>query len=148
MPSPDQAVEIFRTSFNCAQSVLGAFAGRFSLDPGTAARISTGFGGGMGRRQEVCGAVTGAVMVLGLAFGRAPDEDKNRQETTYAKTREFFAEFEKRHAAVNCRALLDGCELLTPRGQDRFKSEKMIDRCQDFVRSAAEILDLMLQEAP
>jgi len=66
----DRATEMFLSGYNCAQSVLWSFSDEVRLDPDTALRIACGFGAGMARRQEVCGAVTGGIMVLGLRLGR------------------------------------------------------------------------------
>ena len=81
MNKVESAVFSFNNGFNCCQSVLLAYCQEFGLDSQVASRLSTGFGGGMGRMAGVCGAVTGAFMVLGLKYGkmRAEDNEPNKR---------------------------------------------------------------------
>lgn len=113
MTKGDIAAEKFADGYNCAQSVLYSFAGELGLDGSAALKIANAFGGGMGRKQEVCGAVSGALMALGLRYGRAEGDGKEKQEATYAKTRELMDAFVAECGTVNCRELLSGCDLLS-----------------------------------
>jgi len=79
----------FKPGLNCAQSVLTAFSDDFDVEPAAAARIAAGFGGGIGHLQKTCGAVTGAVMVLGLRCYDANDSSASKT-LTYDKVREFI----------------------------------------------------------
>ena len=138
----ETASEKFLSGYNCAQSVLWTFAQRFSLDPDTALKIACGFGAGMGRRQEVCGAVTGGIMALGLKYGRGEGQDRTATEQAYAKTQELMRRFEAAHGTCNCRLLLGGCDLATAKGRDVFK-ERDLQRqiCDPCVRTVAAILE-------
>lgn len=137
----ENSVNKFKDGFNCAQSVLHSYADEFGLSNDLAMKIATGFGGGMGRKQEVCGAVTGALMVIGLAYGRGCEDSKDKQDVTYSKVQYFYDSFVAEFGTVNCKDLLDGCCLLTPEGQKLFKENKLIERCHEFVRVACRILD-------
>ncbi|SRR5271166_5769164 len=144
MKGIDTAVSRFADGFNCSQAVLSAFAGDFGLDDATALKIASGFGGGMGRMANTCGAVTGAFMVLGLRYGQT-SSDREAKEAIYARIREFARRFQARNGSVVCRDLL-GCDIGTPEGLQRAKDEKLLTTiCPKFVRDACEILEEMLK---
>ncbi len=143
MSRVDVAVSRFADGFNCSQAVLSAFAGQFGLDDATAMKIASGFGGGMGRMADTCGAVTGAFMVLGLRYGQATP-DREAKEAIYARIREFAQRFQARNDSLICRDLL-GCDISTPVGLQHAKDEKLLTTlCPKFVRDACEVLDEML----
>ena len=142
------AVEKFLSGYNCAQAVLYAYGPDLGLDGETALKVATGLGGGMGRRGEVCGAVTGGILALGLKHGRGNQADKSVAEQAYQRTRELMAEFERVHGSCTCRTLLCGCDLQTPEGQRRFKEEDLHRKvCVKCVQTVGEILAGML-DAP
>lgn len=135
---PSVAEERFLAGYNCAQAVLYSLADELGIDRNTALKIACGFGAGIGRSQEVCGAVSGGVMALGLKYGRGEGEEKSRTEDTYRRTREFIAHFTRRHGSVQCRDLI-GCNLQTPEGQQSFKDRDLLHTtCAQCVRTAAE----------
>ncbi len=141
----DAAVAKFSEGYNCAQSVLWAFCEDLGLDADTALRVACGFGGGMGRRQEVCGAVSGAIMAIGLKHGRGEGEDRAVTDAAYAKVRELMALFEARLGSYVCRDLLDGCDLRTEEGQRSFRERGLLNRtCKPCVATAAEALEAIL----
>ncbi|MEI7902797.1 MAG: C-GCAxxG-C-C family protein [bacterium] len=145
----ETASEKFLSGYNCAQSVLWAFAQSLNLDPDTALKCACGFGAGMSRRQEVCGAVTGGIMVLGLKYGRGDAQDRTATELTYAKTQELMHRFEDRHGTCICRKLLDGCDLNTEAGREHFKDQDIFNKtCVPCVRTVASILENMLMDKP
>ena len=130
--------------FNCSQSVLSAYAGQMGLDHELALKISTGFGGGMGRKGEVCGAVTGALMVIGLTHGRTAIEDTGSKERTYELVGEFINRFKSRNGSILCRELL-GYDIGTPKGYAAAKEQKVFSEiCPTMVQAAAEILEDIL----
>ena len=149
MPDKGQlAVDKFVEGYNCAQSVVFAFHDECGLGEDEALRISGGFGGGMGRKQEVCGAVAGGVMVLGLRHGRGTQEGRPVTEALYPMTREFMDGFAVRNGSYLCRDLLSGCELTSEEGQRQFKERGLLEKvCKPCVRSAAELLG-KLKHAP
>jgi C_GCAxxG_C_C family probable redox protein len=145
MNNPERAVELFNEGFSCSQAVLAAYGEQFDLKREMALRIAGAFGGGMGRLGETCGAVSGAVMVLGLKFGCAVAGDLKSRENAYASVREFVHRFKGRNVSTLCRDLLD-CDISTPEGIKRAKEEGLIKKtCPKLVRDAAEILDQLIE---
>lgn len=144
MKRPEIAVNKFKEGYNCAQSMLYSYADALGITGDMALRIATGFGAGMGRKQEVCGAISGGIMVLNMMYGRGENEDRQKQEKTYAKVREFIDLFEKELGTINCKKLLGGCDLMTPQGQNNFKENKMIEKCYACVERANTILEKVI----
>ena len=143
----DRATEKFLSGYNCAQSVLWSFSEDVRLDPEIALKIACGFGAGMGRRQEVCGAVTGGIMVLGLMHGRGARQDRTATEKTYAQTQELMRRFEARHGTFNCRQLLDGCDLATEEGRKAVQDRDLLNRtCKVCVQTVVGILEEMTKD--
>jgi C_GCAxxG_C_C family probable redox protein len=139
-----QAVEKFEKGFNCSQAVLSTYCEQFGLENEIALKIATGFGGGM-HINGTCGAVTGAVMVLGLKYGNT-DEDKKAKENTYKKVIEFANKFSVRNGTVKCHDLLD-CDITTREGLEIARQKGVFSSiCPKLVRDAAEILEEMLAE--
>jgi C_GCAxxG_C_C family probable redox protein len=137
----EAALEKFMARYNCAQSVLYAYGPGLGLDAETSLKVATGLGAGMGRRGEVCGAVTGGILALGLKYGRGSRQDRSATEETYRKTLDLMARFEKRHGSCLCRVLLEGCDLRTAEGQQFFKEHDLLHkRCEGCVQSVVEIL--------
>ena len=145
MPDKGQlAVDKFAEGYNCAQSVVFAFCEECGLSEDAALKISCGFGGGMGRKQEVCGAVAGGIMILGLRRGRGTRDGRPVTEALYQTTREFMDSFAVRNGGYLCRDLLSGCDLTSEEGRRRFKEDGLSEKvCQQCVRSAAEMLQQM-----
>jgi C_GCAxxG_C_C family probable redox protein len=140
------AVSKFSEGYNCAQSVLYSFCDDIHLDRNTALKMACGFGAGMGRKEEVCGAVTGGIIVIGAKYGRGEGDGTAAREFTYAKTRELMDRFAEKHGTFICRRLLKGCELTTEEGQKHFKENKLADAiCKPCVRSVVEILDSIME---
>jgi C_GCAxxG_C_C family probable redox protein len=142
MERSEQAVAKFVSRFNCAQSVLFSFCDDLGLDKDIALKIACGFGAGMGRKEEVCGAVTGGIMVIGVKYGRRENDDRNATEITYAKVSELMNRFSQIHGAYLCRKLLNGCELTTEEGQKIFKENDYLNKvCKPCVKSVVEIVE-------
>lgn len=136
----------FREGYNCAQVVFSSGCEELDLERDTALKIACGFGGGMGRKQEVCGAVTGGILVLGLRHGRGEKDELPARDTTYRKTRELMDRFGRKHGSWICRRLLDGCDLSTEEGKKFFKEKEQLKKiCIPCVESVLEILDDMRQ---
>jgi C_GCAxxG_C_C family probable redox protein len=145
MTRSEQAVSKFIEGYNCAQSVLFAFCDDLGLDKDKALKIACGFGAGMGRKEEVCGAVSGGIMVIGAKYGRGENDDRKATEITYVKIRELMNQFSQRHGTYICRKLLNGCELTTEEGQKTFKDNDYFNKvCKSCVRSAVEILETII----
>jgi C_GCAxxG_C_C family probable redox protein len=140
----EHAAEQFRSGLNCSQAVLGEYADELGMDVRTAGRIACGFGGGMGRTGGTCGAVTGAIMVLGLAACGPEPGDVAARVRTYGLVQSFIEEFEARHKTTSCRELL-GCDIGAPEGyQEAQRLGLFQTRCPEYVEDAVEILEEML----
>ena len=144
MSKAESALDLFG-SYNCAQSVLAAYAADCGLEKDKAFQAAVGFGGGMGRLQETCGAVTGAIMVLGLSSGFKEGDGRDKINESYAKVRRLVNDFRAREGTAMCRDLL-GCDLSTDEGQKVFKENNLRDRCRNYIRLCCELLDQYLTE--
>jgi len=144
MDRSQEAVNLFEQGYSCSQSVLTAYALDFDLDSDPALRIASSFGGGMGRMGEVCGAVSGALMVLGLRYGYTRPEDKAAKENLYNLVRQFSERFRQQHGTILCRSLLQ-CDLSDPQ-QQLLAQERGVFKtfCPQLIRTAADILNDML----
>jgi len=139
---------MFLSGYNCAQAVLWSFCDQFNLQPDTALKIACGLGAGMARRQEVCGALTGGILVLGLKYGRGEDQDRTATEETYGKTQDLVRRFEAKHGTCHCRQLLDGCDISTEEGRKAFVDHDLLNRtCKRCVQTVVTILDEMTSSA-
>ena len=141
------AVDKYLSGYNCAQAVLYAFSDDLNMDKEAALKISCGFGGGMGLKEEVCGAVSGGVMALGLIYGRGENQDRSLTQETYRKTREFMDVFAEKHGSFICRKLLGDIDLRTPEGQKAFKEKDLRNTvCKPCVADAVEIVERMIDK--
>ncbi|TRZ49391.1 C_GCAxxG_C_C family protein [bacterium] len=140
------ASSLHQEGFRCSQAVLGVYSEKLGLGRELALKIATGFGAGICRQGDVCGAVTGAVMVIGLKFGQTRLEDEKAKEITYYLVQEFIERFKSRHRYTNCKELSD-CDLSTPEGSKRFRDEKINQTvCNKFIEDAEEILNELLDK--
>ncbi|MBE6801087.1 MAG: C_GCAxxG_C_C family protein [Ruminococcaceae bacterium] len=137
----EKAAELFVSGCNCSQAVFGAFAEDCGIDFETALKLSSSFGGGMGRLRETCGAVTGMFMVAGLLKGYSDTDDKDAKDNHYKLIQELANEFKAVYQTYNCNELLGnigkGTYISAPRTAEYYKTRP----CVNFVVTAAEILD-------
>ena len=119
------AEESFAAGFYCAESVVLAIAKAEGVNSELLPRIATGFGGGMARTCGDCGALTGAILAVGLALGRSAATES--VEPTFAATRRLIEDFEREFGARDCQALLGGCDLATPKVRRCSKSRSSVD---------------------
>jgi len=145
MTPAERAVSLFQEGFNCSQSVLAAWCSRFGLDEETALKMAGGLGGGVGRTGGICGALTGAILVLGLRYGTADPKDKNTKYDLYRKTQTLMEQFKANADSLYCRQLL-GFDLSTPEGLAASKRPGAFEECPQFVRLAAELLENFLEK--
>lgn len=137
----------FANGYNCSQAVFASFAPDYGLSVDNSLKIACAFGGGMGRQQQTCGAVTGALMVLGLKYGKALNDDEGKKKLTYIKTTEFFEAFKKQHGSTNCKALLDGLDMNDQIDMEQIKNRDLFNTlCPIYVVSAVEIAELLIDE--
>jgi C_GCAxxG_C_C family probable redox protein len=144
MTKKDEAVTKFCDGLSCSQAVLSTFGVERGLDTELALKVATGFGGGMGRQGHTCGAVTGAIMVIGLDRGSDSPREDQKKEEAYQAVREFMARFEQECGSTVCKELL-GCDISTPRGYARARREDLFNtQCAGYVGKAMEILEEIL----
>ena len=139
------AEEKFLSGYNCAQAVLYSFCDDLGLAKDVALKWACGFGAGMARRQEVCGAITGGIITLGVKHGRGEGQDRAATEDVYRKVQELMSRFESELGTCNCRTLLSGCDLNSTDGQRYFKENDLLKTtCTGCVKLVTEILEEIL----
>lgn len=143
MKNPAESAEKrFSEGFNCAQAVFATFAPHYGLDEKTALKVASPFGGGMARRGELCGAVTGALLALGLKEGAELPAGK---EHIYQLAGEFLRRFAEKHGSLLCRDLL-GCDISTPAGHQQAAEKRVfVNICPVLVREAAQLAESLLE---
>ncbi len=138
----DLAMSYFKQGYNCSQSVFLAFCEDYDFDTETALKISSSFGGGMGRLREVCGAVTGMFMAAGMLYGYSDPKDFSAKSDHYERIQKLAAEFESRNGSIICRELLG-----LGKGKDEPVPEKRTEEyyrkrpCAELVAMAASIFE-------
>ena len=138
----EKAVNNFKSGYNCAQSVFLAFAEDFGVDKDTALKLSSSFGGGMGRLREVCGAVSSMFAIAGLKKGYTSPNDDDAKAQHYALIQELAEKFKSKYGTFICRELLE-----LPEGKDSPIPSKRTEEyyqtrpCESFVRYASEIIE-------
>ena len=135
MTRADRAEALFKGGCNCSQAVFAAFADEFNLDEELAKKVACGLGGGVGRLREVCGAVSGAAMVLGM-------RTNGDKAAAYPKIQEFAARYRAETGSIVCRELLAGTGATTGGAPDARTPAYYRKRpCAELVRLAATLLD-------
>ena len=144
----EKAEELFKQGYNCSQAVLCAFSDITGLERETAARLASSFGGGLGRMREVCGAVSGASMVLGLVKGYSDSGDRAAKSEHYRLIREFARRFSEENGSIICRELLGigkdqsaASDSVTVGGEPEERTPEYYKKrpCPELVRDAARI---------
>lgn len=145
MDRAERALNYFGNNFNCSQAVFTAFATDYGFDEKTALKIGTNLGGGA-RSGELCGAVSGALMALGLICGHSESSDNEGKVRSYALSEEFVRRFTEANGSVVCRELLD-YDLSKPEQMAVIKEKNLFRTvCPKMVESAVRILEEMLAE--
>lgn len=145
MTKSENAALCFSDTFNCSQAVLTSFGQDYGLSKDLCLKIGCAFGGGMARQQMTCGAVTGALMALGLEFGRGADDPHSKTGEAYDKTKELFEEFKKRNGSINCKELLLGLDMNDPEDQKKIQKQKLFQTvCMKYVADAVEITEQII----
>ena len=147
MNHSERAVELFVEGYNCAQAVAAAFDDLTGLDEKTAARMASCFGGGMGRMREVCGAVSGMLMVAGVLYGYDDPKATKEKRELYAQVQAMAGQFRQELGSIVCRDLLKNPPSdpnPTPRTEQFYKDRP----CARMVATAARIMDAFIEEHP
>lgn len=146
MSKGDIAKENFLNGYNCSQSVLLAFQEEIGLDPVTAARLASSFGGGMGRLREVCGAVSGMFMVAGILYGYEDPKAFEGKKEHYARIQQLANSFREKHGSIVCREML-GLEQKTDQPTPSKRTEEYYKKrpCGDIIKDAADLMEQYIQ---
>lgn len=146
MDRKKDAAACFDMGFNCCQAVFSAFSNEYGLDTETASKIACGFGGGM-RKGDTCGAVTGALMVIGLKHGHFAEGDLESKQKTYSLVSEFQRKFSEINGSVICKELL-GHDLSTADGMTIINQKGLFKTlCPKYIEDSISILEKMFNEA-
>ncbi|MCP4450297.1 MAG: C_GCAxxG_C_C family protein [Planctomycetes bacterium] len=143
----DMALGLFKDGQFCSQAVLSAFCDDLELPAATALKIASGFGGGIGRMGDVCGAVTGAILALGLHDWQGETVSKDEKMKITGRVRKFTARFKQKHGSITCRDLL-GCDIGQADGfQTATDTGVFVSVCQPLVQDAVCILEALFDES-
>lgn len=143
----DKAEKLFREGCNCSQAVFAAFCDVTGFSTEQALKISSGFGGGFGRKREVCGAVSGMTMVLGSLLGNDDVKDSGRKNGFYALIGSCMDRFSERFGSCVCREILGvSAETYSPVSSVRTSDFYKKRPCVQCIRTAAEITAEVLNE--
>ena len=142
----EKAIRTFKSGLNCAQAILTAYSDELNFDNSLALSVSCGFGGGMGRLQETCGAVTGSFMVLGIYNCNKFPENKERKEETYSMIQKFSEKFRSLNGTTDCKSLLK-CNLRTEQGQLFAKENNLFETvCEKCIADSIRIIDQLIEK--
>jgi C_GCAxxG_C_C family probable redox protein len=142
----DKAIESFRAGLNCAQSVVSSYSDTLNFDNKLALKLSCGFGAGMGRLQETCGAVTGAFMILGIYNCNKYSDNKERKNETYSMVQKYNHEFKKINGTTNCMSLIK-CDLNTEEGQKFLHDNNLHETiCEKCISDSVKIVNKLLAQ--
>jgi C_GCAxxG_C_C family probable redox protein len=136
------AVDLFNQGYNCSQSVYCAFCDVTGMDRDEAFKISSSFGGGMGRLGEVCGALTGAFMATGMLLSGTDEKNKAAKEEQYARIKELGHRFLEEKGSLLCRDLTE----INKTRPEEFREDVKVKDCEHLVAYAARMLDEYLEE--
>ena len=147
MNHEEKAKELFKEGYNCAQSVFCAFCEEINMDLHTALKLSSSFGGGMGKMREVCGAVSGMLMIAGALYGYDNPQNSKIKAAHYARVQELANEFREQKKSIICRELLglEGNDT-SPQPEERTKEYYMRRPCIELVGDAAKIMENYIKE--
>lgn len=143
----EKAKELFGEGYNCAQAVFAAFCDETGMDFETALKLSSSFGGGMGRLREVCGAVSAMFMVAGIKYGYTNPKDDTTKQKHYELIQELAKKFKDKNGTIICRELLALQEqAISPVPSKRTKEYYESRPCSELVGDGAEIVDELIKE--
>lgn len=135
----ENAVSCFKTEFNCSQAIFSTYGPKFGIDRDSCLKIAEVFGGGMAYMGNVCGAVTGAFMVIGLNYGRKRCNNEQAKEKAYNAAIQFVEKFKIQNCSILCNELIN-FDLSTPEKRLLAKEKSIFDKCPKFVQDSAKIL--------
>ena len=139
-----EAIELFKKGFNCSQAILTTFGPKLGINKEACLKIATSFGGGMAKQQNVCGAVTGAYMVLGLKYGKYIQGDDKSKAKTYDLVNEFNKRFIEKNGSIICLDII-GENMNTEIGMKNIQENNLFKiKCEKAIANAVDILNEIL----
>lgn len=145
MNRSEKALTLFAKGFNCSQAVLTVFADDFGIEEELALKLGTQFGGGA-RNGEMCGAVSGALLVLGLKYGHYEQGNTEQKSKAYSIACEYTRRFKEKNGSIVCRELL-GYDLTKPEDSECIKEKNLFGTvCPAMIKSAVEVLEGILAD--
>jgi C_GCAxxG_C_C family probable redox protein len=140
------AKKLFYEGFSCSQAVFTPYAGEYGISREKSLKLTQVLGGGISHMGLTCGAVMGALLVIGLHFGRSRAEDQAARDLTYALAQKFCQRFTELHGSIECSNLI-GCSLKTARGLALANEKGLFQKyCSGFVEDACRLLEEIIQE--
>ncbi len=148
MSKREEAICLFEKGYNCAQAVSGAFSDEIGMELDTVVKLASGFGGGFGRLREVCGAVSGMVLVANMLYGYESPTDNEAKMNWYKDIQSIILEFKNRNGSYVCYELLNLPENAekSPIPEKRTAEYYKKRPCKEIVGEAADILEKFIAE--
>lgn len=141
MNNKEKALELFKEDSACSQAILATYSEYFGLDPKIAHKLGTALGGGIGRKQYICGAINAGAIILSLKYGSENSEEQEKKNNTYSKVWKFISEMEEKLGSSNCFDLL-GIKIQTEEERNKGEEDGVFDRvCTKCIESVAEYLE-------
>lgn len=142
-----KALLYFNNRFNCAQSVFTTFGPELGLSEDECLRIATVFGAGMGKQQHVCGAISGALMVLGLKFGKALNDQEIKKEDTNEKAAQLLETFKLKHGSISCKDLLKGLNMNDDQELQKIQELGLFENnCENYIQDIVDITENLINK--
>lgn len=146
MSEAEKAVYLFKKGFRPSQAILSIYGVEFGIDRDIALKLASPFGDRMGTLDNLCGAVIGAIMVLGLKYGNSKSSEYTKKENVDDRVNEFIEKFKAMNKSIKCNELI-GYDLSTPKGKRKANEKQLfINKCPKFIKDAANILEEMLKK--
>lgn len=141
----EKAVNLFMEGYNCSQSIFTAYSDLYGLDMETSLKLSSGLGAGVGRTRQVCGAITGATMIISLEYSNGSLANAQNKSLVYKKVQEMISIFNEKHSTIICKELLGNIANKTsPVPDERTKEYYQKRPCVQVVYDAAQALEAVL----
>jgi len=141
MTKKERSQILFKEGFCCSQAVFSTYAEHWGFDREVFLKVSDAFGAGIGGMATTCGAVTGAIMTIGLKHGRTQPDDDEAKQKTRGLVKEFVKQFEARNGSIECRQLLE-VDISIPEGMALAEEKGLFDtRCPKLIDDAMDILE-------
>lgn len=139
-PEKEKAIKTFQKSYNCAQAIFSAYSKKVGIKRKDSIRISAGFGGGIAMNQEICGALSGAIMLIGCRYFDSNDV-KESKELVYQKVNNFLSEFHRIHGSIKCKDLI-GVDFSNKEELEKARSENLFNKiCTNYIKNICDLLE-------